>query len=103
VKKTANSELLGKMRPEYDFDYTKARPNRFAGRVEGPISGSFRPGYFSSFYYPRICQNGPSSTHYFHAHDQGSAELQIYNEIRSKENSLTPGGRRNASQFESDS
>jgi len=22
------------MRPEYDFDYTTARPNRFAGRID---------------------------------------------------------------------
>ena len=24
---------LEDMRPEYDFDYTKAKPNRFAGRI----------------------------------------------------------------------
>ena len=34
MKKTVNSKLPGKMRPEYDFDYTKARSNRFAGRID---------------------------------------------------------------------
>jgi hypothetical protein len=34
MKKTVNSKLLGKMRPEYDFDYSKARPNRFTGRID---------------------------------------------------------------------
>ena len=34
MKKTVNSKLPGKMRPEYDFDYTKDRPNRFAGRID---------------------------------------------------------------------
>jgi hypothetical protein len=34
MKKTVNSKLPVKMRPEYDFDYTKARPNRFAGRID---------------------------------------------------------------------
>ena len=28
-RKTASQEIL----PEYDFDYSKARPNRFAGRI----------------------------------------------------------------------
>jgi hypothetical protein len=30
VRPVASDEL----RPEYDFDYAKARPNRFAGRVD---------------------------------------------------------------------
>jgi len=34
MKKTVNYKLPGKMRLEYDFDYTKARPNRFAGRID---------------------------------------------------------------------
>lgn len=37
MKKTPNSKHRGErdddMRPEYDFDYAKARPNRFAGRI----------------------------------------------------------------------
>jgi hypothetical protein len=33
MKKTLNSKPTGKMKAEYKFDYTKARPNRFAGRV----------------------------------------------------------------------
>jgi hypothetical protein len=30
-KKTPNE--VNEMRPEYHFDYSKARPNRFAGRI----------------------------------------------------------------------
>ena len=37
MKKTSTSKSREKrhedMRPEYDFDYTKAKPNRFAGRI----------------------------------------------------------------------
>ena len=37
MKKTSSNKISGQrskaMRPEYDFDYTKARPNRFAGRI----------------------------------------------------------------------
>lgn len=37
MKKTSTSKSRGKrpedLRPEYDFDYTKAKPNRFAGRI----------------------------------------------------------------------
>jgi hypothetical protein len=36
-KKTQNPKTkldAGEMRPEYRFDYRKARPNRFAGRVK---------------------------------------------------------------------
>lgn len=25
------------LKPEYDFDYSKSRPNRFASRMRGPI------------------------------------------------------------------
>jgi hypothetical protein len=32
MKKTA-SKVSEDLRPEYDFDYGKAKPNRFAGRV----------------------------------------------------------------------
>lgn len=36
MKKTSN-KIRGKrseeMQPEYDFDYSKAKPNRFAGRI----------------------------------------------------------------------
>jgi hypothetical protein len=33
---TAKTERIesDNMRPEYDFDYRKARPNRFAGRID---------------------------------------------------------------------
>ena len=34
MKKTISSKETGTMRSEYRFDYTKARPNRFAGRVD---------------------------------------------------------------------
>jgi hypothetical protein len=34
MKKTVTSKFQGEMRPEYDFDYNKARPNRFTGRVD---------------------------------------------------------------------
>ncbi len=42
MKKTRVSKsrkaVLGEMRPEYRFDYRKARPNRFAGREkENPL------------------------------------------------------------------
>lgn len=36
LKKTSNRSRAKKpddMQPEYDFDYTKAKPNRFAGRI----------------------------------------------------------------------
>ena len=37
MKKTSTSKSREKrsddMQPEYDFDYTKAKPNRFAGRI----------------------------------------------------------------------
>jgi hypothetical protein len=37
MKKTSTPKLREKsradMQPEYDFDYTKAKPNRFAGRM----------------------------------------------------------------------
>jgi len=37
MKKTSTSKSRAKhpedIEPEYDFDYTKAKPNRFAGRI----------------------------------------------------------------------
>ena len=37
MKKTSTSKSRRKhsddMQPEYDFDYTRAKPNRFAGRI----------------------------------------------------------------------
>ncbi|MDX6558289.1 MAG: hypothetical protein QOF72_1338 [Blastocatellia bacterium] len=37
MKKTSTSKSRKKhsvdLQPEYDFDYTKAKPNRFAGRI----------------------------------------------------------------------
>ena len=30
----ANETMPDEMLPEYDFDYSKARPNRFAGRIQ---------------------------------------------------------------------
>ena len=37
MKKTSTSRSRGKrsedIQPEYDFDFTKAKPNRFAGRI----------------------------------------------------------------------
>jgi hypothetical protein len=35
--KSATSLQPDELRPHYDFDYTKARPNRFAERVEGDV------------------------------------------------------------------
>jgi hypothetical protein len=32
MKKTLRSNKAGEMKPEYRFDYSKARPNRFAER-----------------------------------------------------------------------
>lgn len=37
MKKTRKSQSVSaanKMLPEYDFDYSKAKPNRFAGRID---------------------------------------------------------------------
>lgn len=37
MKKTRESQLVANpddMLPEYDFDYSKAKPNRFAGRID---------------------------------------------------------------------
>lgn len=31
------------MLPEYDFDYTKAKPNRFAGRIRNRVNGINKP------------------------------------------------------------
>ncbi|WP_446010462.1 hypothetical protein [Candidatus Electrothrix sp.] len=33
MKKTANHSESDDLKPEYNFDYSKARPNRFAERV----------------------------------------------------------------------
>jgi hypothetical protein len=37
MKKTSESKIrdrrTGDMKPEYDFDYSKAKPNRFVGRI----------------------------------------------------------------------
>jgi hypothetical protein len=33
MKKSASDKNIGEMRSEYSFDYRKARPNRFAGRI----------------------------------------------------------------------
>ncbi|MEO6725751.1 MAG: hypothetical protein ABIP14_10700 [Blastocatellia bacterium] len=37
MKKTRKSQTaptMDEMLPEYDFDYSKAKPNRFAGRID---------------------------------------------------------------------
>ena len=33
MRKTADSKNIAETRSEYNFDYRKARPNRFAGRI----------------------------------------------------------------------
>ncbi|MCX5914473.1 MAG: hypothetical protein NTV04_21385 [Deltaproteobacteria bacterium] len=33
MRKTSDSKNIAEMRSEYKFDYRKARPNRFAGRI----------------------------------------------------------------------
>ena len=35
MRKTADSKNIAEMRSEYNFDYRKAHPNRFAGRING--------------------------------------------------------------------
>ena len=35
-KKIDRSEVA-ELRPEYDFDYSRAKPNRFAGKVTRPV------------------------------------------------------------------
>jgi hypothetical protein len=38
MKKTRKTpEVTDELRPEYDFDYSQARPNRFASRMKGPV------------------------------------------------------------------
>ena len=38
MKKTANTaKIIDDLRPEYDFDYTQSRPNRFAQRMKGTV------------------------------------------------------------------
>ena len=32
-KKRGRAGRVGEMKPEYHFDYSKAKPNRFAGRI----------------------------------------------------------------------
>lgn len=32
-----NSKAVDELRPEYDFDYTQSRPNRFAPRMKGTV------------------------------------------------------------------
>lgn len=41
------------LRPHYHFDYSKARPNRFAGRVKLPRDGA-RPGAGRKSAPPRV-------------------------------------------------
>ena len=36
MRKT-NAKVEDELRPHYDFDYTKARPNRFAERLHGDV------------------------------------------------------------------
>lgn len=35
MKKTSSRSSIDDMRPEYDFDYSKARPNPYAARMKG--------------------------------------------------------------------
>ena len=35
--KRKNPAPVGEMRPEYHFDYTKSRPNRFAAKMAGGV------------------------------------------------------------------
>jgi hypothetical protein len=38
MKKTRKSPKgTDELRPEYDFDYSQARPNRFAARIKGSV------------------------------------------------------------------
>ena len=38
MKKTPrNPKIIDDLRPEYDFDYTQSRPNRFAPRMKGRV------------------------------------------------------------------
>jgi len=37
MKRTAPKPSTDTMRDEYDFDYSKARPNRFAARMKRPV------------------------------------------------------------------
>ena len=38
MKKTAkNPKIIDDLRPEYDFDYTQSRPNRFGPRMKGMV------------------------------------------------------------------
>ena len=35
--KNISDKKVGELRPEYDFDYSKAKPNRFAGKMEDRV------------------------------------------------------------------
>ena len=38
MKRTpGNPKAADELRPEYDFNYAKARPNRFSSRMGGPV------------------------------------------------------------------
>jgi len=37
MKRTSSRAAASEMRAEYDFDYRRARPNRFAARLSGDV------------------------------------------------------------------
>jgi hypothetical protein len=54
MKKTPDSRPSkpGEMRQEYQFDYRKARPNRFASRMKGTVAIVLDPDVASVFRSP---------------------------------------------------
>ncbi|MCU1382598.1 MAG: hypothetical protein JWL71_1295 [Acidobacteria bacterium] len=37
TQKKADTSEVGDLQPEYDFDYSRAKPNRFVGRMTRPV------------------------------------------------------------------
>ena len=43
MKKTSHSRRGDELRDEYDFDYSKSRPNRFAAKLKGTTAVILQP------------------------------------------------------------
>jgi len=43
MKTTSHSRRRDELRPEYDFDYSKSKPNRFAAKLKGTTAVVLQP------------------------------------------------------------
>lgn len=55
--KTRSKDSNGDLKPEYRFDYSKARPNRFAGRIKDHIIVVLDPDVAQIFTTPESVNN----------------------------------------------